>query len=504
MLHHSGSAFVGPEEPMLDEERPQRKDFISFGPFRFFATQRLLEKDGAPLNLGSRALDLLSVLIEHATEIVSKRELMARVWPDLIVEEGSLRFHIASLRKVLGDGQSGVRYVTNVAGRGYCFVAPIGRSAAAPTLAESCVADRTAKLPARLLRMVGRDETVQAVSEQLLGQRFVTIVGPGGIGKTTVSVSVAHAKFSEFGGAIHFVDLGALDDPSLVPRAIASTLDLPVNSDSPIQDLLSFVRDRRMLLVLDNCEHLIETAAPVAERIFSEAPRVHILATSRESLRVEGEQVYRLPPLRCPPETAVGLTAGEAMSFPAVRLFVERVIASGVPFVLRDADAPIVADLCRRVDGIALALELAASRVAALGVRGTAALVDSQIRFLWQGRRTAPPRHQTLGATLDWSHNLLSDFERVVLRRLAVFVGTFSLEAARSVAAETPIEGGQVVEVLASLVAKSLVVTEIGPTSARYRLFDTTRSYALGKLIRSGEAAAVELRHATNNREASH
>jgi predicted ATPase/DNA-binding winged helix-turn-helix (wHTH) protein len=501
MLHHSESAFVGPEEPMLDEERPQRKDFISFGPFRFFAAQRLLEKDGAPLNLGSRALDLLSALTERATEVVSKRELMARVWPDLIVEEGSLRFHIASLRKVLGDGQSGVRYVTNVAGRGYCFVAPIGRSAATPTLAESRVADRTAKLPARLLRMVGRDETVQAVSEQLLGQRFVTIVGPGGIGKTTVSVSVAHAKFSEFGGAIHFVDLGALDDPSLVPRAIALTLDLPVNSDSPIQDLLSFVRDRRMLLVLDNCEHLIETAAPVAERIFSEAPRVHILATSRESLRVEGEQVYCLPPLRCPPETAIGLTAGEAMCFPAVRLFVERVIASGVPFVLRDADASIVADLCRRVDGIALALDLAARRVAALGVRGTAALLDSQLRFLWQGRRTAPPRHQTLGATLDWSHNLLSDFERVVLRRLAVFVGTFSLEAARSVAAETPVERGQAVEALASLVAKSLVATEIGPTSARYRLLDTTRSYALGKLIRSGEAAAVELRQATYYRE---
>ncbi len=503
MLHHSESVFVEPEEPMLDEERPQRKDFISFGPFRFFATQRLLERNGVPLHLGSRALDLLSTLVERAAEVVSKRELMARAWPDLIVEEGSLRFHIASLRKVLGDGQSGVRYVTNVAGRGYCFVAPIGRSAATPTLAESCVADRTAKLPARLLRMVGRDEAVQAVSEQLLGQRFVTIVGPGGIGKTTVSVSVAHAKFSEFGGAIHFVDLGAIDDPSLVPRAIASTLDLPVNSASPIQNLLSFVRDRRMLLVLDNCEHLIETAAPVAERIFTEASRVHILATSRESLRVEGEQVYRLPPLRCPPEAAVGLTAGEAMSFPAVRLFVERVIASGVPFVLKDADAPIVANLCRRVDGIALALELAASRVAALGVRGTAALLDSQLRFLWRGRRTAPPRHQTLGATLDWSHNLLSDVERLVLRRLAVFVGTFSLEAARSVAAETPIEGGQVVEALDSLVAKSLVVTEIGPTWARYRLLDTTRSYALDKLIRSGEAAAVERRHATYYREFS-
>jgi predicted ATPase/DNA-binding winged helix-turn-helix (wHTH) protein len=501
MLHHSESASLNPEEPVPDEEHLERRDIISFGPFRLSATERLLEKDRVPLALGSRALDLLIALVERANEVISKRELMVKVWPDLVVDEGSLRFHIACLRKVLGDGQSGIRYVTNVAGRGYCFVAPIRRSAATPLRTENFVVDRTDKLPVRLLRMVGRDETVRAVGEQLLDQRFVTIVGPGGIGKTTVAVSVAHAKFSEFGGAMHFVDLGALDDPSLAPRAIASTLGVPVNSDSSIQALLSFVRDQRMLLVLDNCEHVIETAATVAESIFSKAPQVHILATSRESLRIEGEQVYRLPPLRCPPEAAAGLTAAEAISFPAVRLFVERVTASGAPFVLSDADAPIVAGLCRGLDGIPLALELAASRVAALGVRGTAALVDSQFRLLWQGRRTAPPRHQTLGATLDWSHNLLSDFERVVLRRLAVFVGSFSLEAAQSVASGNPADGGQVVEAIASLVAKSLVATEIGATLVNYRLLDTTRAYALGKLVRSGEAAAIGLRHVTYYRE---
>jgi predicted ATPase/DNA-binding winged helix-turn-helix (wHTH) protein len=500
MLHDAASASAKPEEQVLDEECPQRKDIVSFGLFRLFATERRLEKDGVALNLGSRALDLLIALVERATEVVSKRELMARVWPNLVVDEGSLRFHIGSLRKVLGDGQSAVRYVTNVPGRGYCFVAPIERSAVKPLLAEHVVADRAAKLPARLLRMVGRNEAVQEISEQLIGQRFVTVVGPGGIGKTTVAVSIAHAKFAEFGGAVHFVDLGALDDPALVPSALASTLGLSVNSHSPIKALLSFVRDQRMLLVLDGCEHVIETAAALAESIFREASQVHILATSRESLRVEGEQVCRLPPLGCPPD-APGLKAAEAMSFPAVRLFVERVTASGHPFVLSDADAPIVADLCRRLDGIALALELAASRVAALGIRGTAALLDSQFRLLWQGRRTALPRHQTLGATLDWSHNLLSEFERVVLRQLAVFVGTFSLEAAQSVAAETPIDRGPVVEAIASLVAKSLVATEIDATSVRYRLLDTTRAYALGKLIRSGEATAVALRHATYYRE---
>jgi predicted ATPase/DNA-binding winged helix-turn-helix (wHTH) protein len=500
MLYDSASASAELEEGVLDEECPQRRDIVSFGPYRLLATERLLEKDGVALNLGSRALDLLIALVERAPGVVCKRELMARIWPNLVVEEGSLRFHIASLRKVLGDGQSGVRYVTNVAGRGYCFVAPIWRSTAKPPRAGSFVADRAAKLPTRLLRMVGRDETVQRISAQLLGQRFVTVVGPGGIGKTTVAVSVAHARFAEFGGAVHFVDLGALDDPSLVPSAIASTLGLSVNSDSPIQALLSFVRDQRMLLVLDSCEHVIETAAAVAERIFKEALQIHILATSREALRVEGEQVYHLPPLECPPGTA-GLKAAEAMSFPAVRLFVERVTASGGPFVLSDADAPIVADLCRRLDGVALALDLAARRVAALGVRGTAALLDSQLRLLWQGRRTALPRHQTLGATLDWSHNLLSEFERVVLRRLAVFVGTFSLEAAQSIAADTPDHRGQVVETIASLVAKSLVAAETDATSVRYRLLDTTRAYVQGKLIRSGEATVVALRHATYYRE---
>jgi predicted ATPase/DNA-binding winged helix-turn-helix (wHTH) protein len=500
MLDDSTSASAKPEEQVLDEERSQRKGIISFGPFRLFATERLLEKDGFQVSLGGRALDLLIALVERASEVVSKRELMARVWPNLVVDEGSLRFHIASLRKVLGDGQSGVRYVTNVAGRGYCFVAPIRRSTVKPPRAESFVAERAAKLPARLLRMVGRDETIQMISGQLLGQRFVTVVGPGGIGKTTAAISVAHVKFAEFGGAVYFVDLGALDDPSLVPSAIGSALGLSVSSGSPIQALLSFVRDQRLLLVLDSCEHVIETVAAVAESIFREASEVHILATSRESLRVEGEQVYRLPPLGCPPD-AVELKAAEALSFPAVRLFVERVGASGAPFVLSDADAPVVADLCRRLDGIALAIELAASRVVALGIRGTAALLDNQFRLLWQGRRTALPRHQTLGATLDWSHNLLSEFERVVLRRLAVFVGTFSLEAAQAVAAGNPFDRGQIVEAVTSLVSKSLVAAEIGATSVCYRLLDTTRAYVQSKLVQSGEEIAVARRHAMYYRE---
>jgi DNA-binding winged helix-turn-helix (wHTH) protein len=229
MPHHTASASAKLEEKVLDEQRPRRKDIISFGPFRLVPTERLLEKDGVPLNLGSRALDLLIALVERATEVVSKKDLMARVWPNLVVDEGSLRFHITCLRKALGDGQSGVRYVTNVTGRGYCFVAPICRSASTPSLEQSLAVDRTSKLPTRLSRIVGRDKTVPTSTKD--------------------------------GGAVYFVDLGATDNPSFVPSAIASILGLSVTSDSPIRELLAFIRDQRMLLVLGGGERAIETEA---------------------------------------------------------------------------------------------------------------------------------------------------------------------------------------------------------------------------------------------------
>jgi predicted ATPase/DNA-binding winged helix-turn-helix (wHTH) protein len=481
---------------MLESGRPQIGDVISFGPFRLFAAERLIEKAGAPLHLGGRALDVLIALIEHPGEIVSKRDLVARVWPDVTVDDGSLRFHVAALRKALGDGRSGARYVTNVPGRGYCFVAPISRSNTFNPLAiEGFVSDHAYKLPVRLRRMVGRDETVDELSGQLAAQRFVTIVGPGGIGKTTVAVSVGHAQIAAFGGDIRFVDLGPLNDPLLVPSALASTLGLMVHSNDPIPSLITFLKDKRMLLILDSCEHVIETAAALAESIMREAPQVYILATSREALRVEGEHVHRLLPLDIPPEDA-DLKADAALAFPAVQLFVERVAASGHRFELSDTDAPIVAEICRKLEGMALAIELAAGRVDAYGIQGTAALLDSRFKLLWQGQRTALPRHQTLSAMLDWSHNLLSEAERVILRRLSVFVGIFTLDAAISVAAGDGIDKTQVIEAVASLVAKSLAATDASDGTTRYRLLDTTRAYVLEKLIESGEADFIARRHA--------
>jgi DNA-binding winged helix-turn-helix (wHTH) protein len=375
---------------MGDSYNLRANDVVSFGPFRLFAAERLLEKADQPLQLGGRALDILITLVERAGEVVTRKDLISRVWPDVIVEEANLRVHVAGLRKALGDGHNGARYVANVPGRGYCFVAPVTRSALPRSLpqARSVATHRLRKLPARLTRMVGRDDTVRALSAQLMTRRFVSIVGPGGMGKTTVAVSIAHALIDDFEGAVFFVDLGALTDPGLVPTAVASALGFMVQAQDPFLSLLAFLGERRVLLLLDNCEHVIDAAAALAEPVVSEAPQAHILATSREALRVEGEYVHLLYPLDGPLDD-VGLTAAEALTFPAVQLFMERAAASGNRGELSDVDAPIVAGICRRLDGIALAIELAASRVGTHGIRGTAELLDNRFKLLWQGRRTA-------------------------------------------------------------------------------------------------------------------
>jgi predicted ATPase/DNA-binding winged helix-turn-helix (wHTH) protein len=481
---------------MGDIDNLRINDVASFGPFRLLAAERLLEKADEPLQLGGRALDILIALVERAGEVVTRKELLSRVWPDVIVEEANLRVHVAGLRKALGDGHDGARYVANVPGRGYCFVAPVTRSASQRSLlpAQPVVTDRLRKLPARLTRMIGRDDTVRGLSAQLRTRRFVSIVGPGGMGKTTVAVWIAHALIDDFKGAVFFVDLGALTDPGLVPTAVASALGIMVQAQDPFLSLLAFLGKRRVLLVLDNCEHVIDAAAALAERVVSEAPQANILATSREALRVEGEHVHLLYPLDGPLDE-VGLTAAEALTFSAVQLFMERAAASGNRVELSDADAPIVARICRRLDGIALAIELAASRVSSHGIRGTAELLDNRFKLLWQGRRTALPRHQTLNAMLDWSHNLLGERDKLVLCRLSVFVGVFTLKAALSVAGAAANEA-EVADAVASLVAKSLISTSAISESTYYRLLDTTQAYAAGKLAERSEADEVARRHA--------
>jgi predicted ATPase len=329
---------------------------------------------------------------------------------------------------------------------------------------------------------------------QLVAGRFVSIVGTGGIGKTTVALSVGHRLVEDFAGAVCFVDLGSVNDSLLVPSAVASALGFCIKPDDPTPDLINCLQNRRMLLILDNCEHVIETAAALAERLFIEAPQVHLLATSREPLRVKGEFVYLLPPLGSPPAEA-GLSAMRALEFPAVQLFVECVAASGNGFELSDADAAVVGEICRRLDGIALAIELAAGCVNAWGLQETLEIPADRFNLLRTGRRTAPPRHKTLSAMLDWSYDLLSGPERLILCRLSAFSSAFTLEDAIAVAAVKGVDDTQVIDGLASLVNKSLVaVTPFGDTT-NYRLLNVVRSYASGKLAEGGEADAIKRRH---------
>ncbi len=493
----SVSAVAGSPHTQEEDDAPAvgpsalRGKIASFGPFRLHATERLLEGNGTALKIGSRALDILITLLEHAPEVVSNRDLMRCVWGQLVVDEVSLRVHVAALRKRLGDGDSSVSYVTNIPGQGYCFTGEV-------TWAEAQATPRKARtaapqLPREPLLMVGRDNAIRELTAQLKKQRFVSIVGAGGIGKTTIALTLAHRLLSEFQGAVHFLDLGAVEDARLLASLLASQLGLATVSEQPLPVILTHLREQRMLLVFDSCEHLIEAIAALTENIFRDAPQVHIVVTSREALRADGEQVHHLAPLECPPYTE-SLTAARALGFPAVQLFVKQVAHSGHAFELTDADAPIVAEICRRLDGIALALELAASRVAAHGVRGTASLLDKQFRLLWRGRRTALPRHQTLSATLDWSYNLLSPTERLVLRRLAVFVGGLSLEAALDVAAEN-LDPAALTETLATLVDKSLVTSDRTTAMRCHRLLDTTRAYAWQKLTESGEDLKIVRRH---------
>jgi predicted ATPase/DNA-binding winged helix-turn-helix (wHTH) protein len=469
---------------------------LSFGPFNLLVNERLLTKEGVPVELGARALDILVVLTSTPNEIVSKKDLLSRVWPDVIVEEGSLRFHMNGLRKALGDGQGDARYITTLPGRGYCFVAAVSRPASPRDDTAVVVGNFPhANLPSRLSRVVGRDEDVLKLSAQLNASRFVTIVGAGGVGKTTVAIAVGHHLIDAFSGALLFVDLGMISDPELVTAGIASMLGLSVQSNDAMPNLIAYLRDKRILLILDTCEHLVEAVAPLAVSIVDAAPQVHVLATSREALRVEGEHIYRLDALACPPDDP-GLTAATVRTFPAAQLFMERALAGGARFDISDAEAPIVASICRKLDGVALAIELAARRVESYGLQQTAALLDQRLTLLWLGSRTAPPRQKTLRATLDWSFGLLTELERVVLRRLAVFVGHFTLDAALEVATSAALDKSTVLGAVDSLVAKSIVATSPLGAMMRYRLLDTTRAYALEISIDDVDAADLSIRHA--------
>ena len=456
-------------------------------------TRRELRAHGVLVPIGGRAFEIIEVLVQSAGELVTKRDLMDRVWPGAIVEDNTLQFHISAIRKALGPDRGMLK---TASGRGYRLVGGwISRqentsSADAIDLEpmRSTAEPFQTNLPAAASELVGRSIAVQHLHDLLSAYRVVTLTGPGGIGKTRLAFEVARGLFPSFQGDVRLVELVSVSDPALVPSAVTAALGLSwVATRFPPSPSLGPSAAKRLLLVLDNCEHVIDAAAKLAETIVRMCPRTTILATSREILKIEGEYVYRVAPLDVP---LANEEPDNILAHSAVQLFIATTRALHSDFSPDRENLPAIAAICRRLDGIPLAIDLAATRVATLGLQQVAAGLDDRLGMLTGGRRTALPRHQTLRATLDWSYELLPELERLVMRRLAVFAGDFTAEAASLVAAGSEIAASEVVRSLANLVTKSLVTLEVGSAIAHYRLHETTRAYALEKLARKRRVRA--------------
>jgi predicted ATPase/DNA-binding winged helix-turn-helix (wHTH) protein len=469
---------------------------VLFGPYRLLPAQRLLLRDGEPVTLGSRALDALIALLDRPGELVTKNELIARIWPQICVEEGSLKVQMGQLRRVLGDGKDGARYIATDVGRGYRFIAPVTfADDLHPSTPVAASTEPKHNLPTRLTRPVGHADTINKLAERLPQLRLLTLAGPGGIGKTTLALELAERLIDTYEDGVWLIDLAPLSHPHLVPNAVAAALGITLCSEEPLLELITAIKDKRTLLALDNCEHVITSAEELASAVLRSAPHVQILATSREPLRAEGEHLYRVPPLATPPASS-RVNAEEALSFPAVQLFVERAASALGEFELSDADAPLVAEICRKLDGIPLAIELAAARVGAIGVQGVAVRIEDPLRLLTVGYRTAPPRQRSMHAALEWGYRLLSELEQSILCRLSVFPAGFTLGAAATAAADIGHTESEITDNVLELVAKSLIIAAPQGAEPRLRLLETTRAYARAKLAESSERDTFHRRQA--------
>jgi predicted ATPase/DNA-binding winged helix-turn-helix (wHTH) protein len=480
------------------EKRADTEPVFEFEQFRLLPSRQLLMQGSNVCPLGSRAIDILVCLLEQAGQMVTKQELLKRAWPNTFVDEANLRVNVSALRKALGDGQAGRRFIVNLTGQGYSFVAPVRRlEAPAAPLSPDPVSEVKHNLPAQPVRPLGRESDIESISLQLPMRRCVTIAGPGGIGKTTLAVAVAQRLLPMYDEGVWFVDLSSLTDGQLILPSIAQVLGLSLRSGNALQSLVTFLRDKRLLLVLDNCEHVIEEAATLVENVLLETGQVRILATSRETLRVNHEWVHWIAPLALPPVGAA-LTAAEALTFAAVRFFTECAAVTVEGFTLQDADVATAVEVCRGLDGLPLAIELAAARIDILGLKGLAKVLHEPFLLLSEGRRSAFPRQQNLTRMLEWSYKLLTATERSILRRLSVFRGEFSLDGALQIAGGDGIESEHVYSAVLTLSAKSLITSDIhaGTPNPQYRMLHVTRTLLSHKLRETAENTAVLRRHA--------
>jgi predicted ATPase/DNA-binding winged helix-turn-helix (wHTH) protein len=466
---------------MSSADRPASS--IEFGRFTLLKQRRELLADGQRVEIGSRIFDLLMTLIEARGRVVSKDELMSRVWPGRIVGENNLQAGISALRKALGADRDLVR---TVAGRGYQFAHEI-REWAALQLPR-----RLTNLPAPISALLCREAALGEISSLVMDHRLLTLSGAGGIGKTRLAMESARGLLGRFPDGVWIADLAPLCDPDLVPASLAVALGM-TSLDMRPEAIADSVGTKHILLVLDNCEHVIKVAARMAEELVRAGPKVFVLCTSREPLRVEGEWVYQVQPLDVPAEDA--LTLEEVLRTGAAKLFLMRACAAQPRFQADPSVAVSLGAICRRLDGMPLAIEFAAARAAVLGINEVALRLDNRFRLLTGGPRTALPRHQTLRATLDWSYELLAETDRQALCHLAVFAADFTLEAASAILSDGEVVASDVIDRVARLVEKSLLSVRTNGAVVCYRMLETTRAYALERLAERGELAQFARRH---------
>lgn len=461
---------------------------MNFGRFELQTDARRLLQDGEPVALGARAFDVLVALAHRRDRVVTKAEMLDLVWPGLVVEENNLQVQISTLRKLLGPQAIGT-----IPGRGYRFCATVVTQAVGPDPTSDSTLTGRRPLEA-VAPLVGRNEDLSRLLDLLQVNRFATIVGVGGVGKTSLARAIALDWAHAHAEDAVWVDLAPILDPALILPAVAAAARLQLPADRPELDALAaLLAHQSVLLILDNAEHLAEGVAALAGTLAARARNLKVLVTSRQPLRIPTEAVYRLEGLKVP---AADLAGSEIPHDGAVTLFAMRARAADARFELAESNAGQIIEICRQLDGLPLAIEMAAARVLSLGVSG----VLSQLREHWavlsaRGRNVSP-RHRTLRATLDWSHALLESSEQVVFRRAAIFNGGFTLDAACAIAALTEGDVWEVTDALAGLIDKSMVVADASDPP-RYRLLETVRAYGLEQLTSSGEFTATRARHAS-------
>jgi predicted ATPase/DNA-binding winged helix-turn-helix (wHTH) protein len=463
-----------------------------FDRFELQPAERQLLAAGTAVAVGPRAFDLLVALVERSGHLITKDELLERVWPGVIVEDNALQAQISILRKIVGPNA-----IATVSRSGYRFSLELTSVAAQTSSAPipSGVSTPTHNLPQSLTSFIGREKEITELEELLGTTRLLTLTGSGGCGKTRLALQLAAGLRGEYSYGVWLVELAALSDSALVPQAVAGVLGIKEQGDKSVtQTVAEYIASREMLLVLDNAEHLLEGCAQFADYVLQRCTKVVVMVTSREQLRLAGELTYRVPSLAVPDPLA-NITPEQLSTCESACLFIERARLQQPQFAVTARNAAALASVCWRLDGIPLAIELAAPCIRSMTVQELNQRLDQRFGLLTGGSRTALPRQRTLRSLIDWSYDLLSDVERALLCRLSVFSGGWTLEAAEAVCSGDGVARGDTLELLTALIDKGLALAEEHNAATRYRLLETVRQYARDRLAKQHRPTHWRDRH---------